>query len=283
MRRHGVLLLSVTMVFFCATALATATSKPTTAPATSGAASKPTSRPWTNEPPGFKALTDYSCEHLPRELNDKTPAPGEPKGWSKFAKETVTIVDDPAAPLSPPKVIQYLYRKGHKAGYGTGSLWFPLNHNEIYIGMYMKVSPNWQQTDAGLTKLFYIFQRKGDNRQAFFPCLRGMTGEVLHIGISNEAGDNGKWWNQNKANIPIELDRWHKIEWYFKKASAEGADDGVVKWWIDGQLAAEHTGAKTRAQNFSEFQWNAVWGGSGPTPKLHDDYLRWDHVYISGK
>ena len=260
-----------------------AAAKPATAPA-----AKPAARPWANEPAGFTTLTDYSGAVLPfdPESGEKVPQPGAPAGWLRYSGKInqLSIVDDPTAPFSPSKVFQFLYPKGMRAGYGHGMINYKLSTSELYVGIYMKFPPDWQQPDGLVSKLFYIFQQKGtDNRQAFFPCLRGKPGGPYYIGISNEAGDNGKWWTQNKAQIPIQPGRWYKTEWYFKKASAEGADDGVVKWWIDGQLAAEHTGAKTRVEKFSEFHGDPVWGGGSATNKLHDDYLWWDHVYISGK
>lgn len=39
---------------------------------------------------------------------------------------------------------------------------------------------------------------------------------------------------------------WHNFQFEFKDSSALGAHDGVIRWWIDGQLVYENTGWMTR-------------------------------------
>jgi len=56
----------------------------------------------------------------------------------------------------------------------------------------------------------------------------------------------------------------------------------VVRWWVDGELAADYPQAKLPDELFSQFRWAPVWGGLGGV-KQQEDYFWWDHISISGK
>ena len=226
---------------------------------------------WPNEPAGLALLSDRAWGTLSF------------LGWGfdDPGVAQMSIVSDPTAPHSPSSVYQFLYPQGMAAGAAGGLQWYYTTRNELFIGMYFKYSSDWQQTGSNLTKLFYVYQRSGDNRQASFMVMNGPTGGPYDLRISNEP-DGGLWWTQNVNNVRIVPGQWHRLELYMKKASASGVADGVVRWWVDGVLAANHPAAKLRGQPFSEFHFSPVWGGLGGT-KAHDDYLWVDHIYLSGR
>jgi hypothetical protein len=157
-----------------------------------------------------------------------------------------------------------------------------MSRSEVFVGFYFQLSPNWQQPNAALAKLFYLYQASGGNRQANFMCVAGGTGGPLTLQISNEAG-GGAWWGQNVQNVVLVPGRWYRFELYEKRASASGVADGVVRWWIDGTLAADYSTALTRGELYSEFHLDPVWGGNAGGRKQHDDFLRFDHIYLSGR
>lgn len=226
---------------------------------------------WPHEPAGMTLLTDNPWSTL------------ENTGWltSDPDLSQIGIVSDSTAPLSPPFVYQHFYPAGWTAGAAGGLSWYLLQANELFIGLYFKYSPDWQQPSAGLTKLFYVFQQAGLDRQSTFIAMRGPTGGPYELEISNEP-EGGVWWNQNIQNVRVAAGRWHRLEIYYRKASASGVADGVVRWWVDGILAADHPAARLRGQPFSQFHLAPVWGGVGGT-KSHDDWFRIDHIRISGR
>ena len=248
----------------------TATSEGKSATATvTVAALAPSS--WENEPAGLTVMTDRSWNTLS--------FPGW--GMEDPGVAQMSIIVDPTAPLSASNVYQFLYPQGMAAGAAGGLQWYYMTRNELFIGMYFKYSSNWQQSGSNLTKLFYVYQRSGENRQATFMIMNGPTGGPYDLQISNEP-DGGAWWKQNVSNVAIVPGRWHRLELYMKKASASGVADGVVRWWVDGVLAANYPNAKLRGNPFSEFHFSPVWGGLGGT-KAHNDYLWIDHTYLSGR
>jgi uncharacterized protein YjdB len=226
---------------------------------------------WQNEPAGLTVMSDRAWNTLTF------------TGWGLDdpGVAQMSIVVDPTAPHSPSNVYQFLYPQGMAAGAAGGLQWYYMTRNELFIGMYFKYSSDWQQSGSNLTKLFYVYQRTGDNRQASFLIMNGPTGGPYDLRISNEP-DGGAWWTQNVNNVRIFPGRWHRLEMYMKKASASGVADGVVRWWVDGVLAADYPNAKLRGNAFSEFHFSPVWGGLGGT-KAHNDYLWVDHIYLSAR
>lgn len=226
---------------------------------------------WPNEPAGLTPLTDVPWNRLTN------------LGWEYFDDDVInlSIVSDSSAPRSPSNVYQHRFPVGWPAGTGGAVSWYRLAHDELFVGMYFKHSANWEQPLAQLSKLFYVFQRRDDDRQATFMTMAGPTGGPYTLQISNEP-DGGAWWKQNVSDIQIVPGNWYRLEIYYKKASVSWSGDGIVRWWIDGVLAAEHTSARLRGEAFSEFHLNPVWGGGG-TPSTRDINLRFDHIYISGR
>lgn len=230
---------------------------------------------WANQPSALKTITDQSWNSFPSD------------GWLAYTygNDFLHVVDDPTEPAGDPQVLQFDYPKGYGGGgYGPAVVEYRFSANEAYIGFYWKMSPNWQGHTTGVNKLFYVFQRLNENeRQAIFFVARGGVDGPFHFAISNEP-DGGKWFTQNVDNVTIQPDRWYKVELHLKRSSSDGAPDGLVEWWVDGQLAARYTDAKLRDEPFSEVHIDPVWGGHDPsTSKSHDDYFRFGHFHVSGR
>jgi uncharacterized protein YjdB len=252
------------------TATLTATSEGRSGTATITVALESSSS-WANEPAGLSVISDRPWNTLSF------------TGWGMDdpGVAQMSIVSDATAPLSPTNVYQFLYPQGMAAGAAGGLQWYYLTRNELFIGMYFKYSEGWTQSGSNLTKLFYVYQRVGDNRQASFMIVNGPSAGPWDLRISNEP-DGGAWWTQNVNNVRIYPGRWHRLELYMKKASSSSAGDGVVRWWVDGVLAANYESAKLRGDPFSEFHFSPVWGGLGGT-KPKNEYLWVDHIYLSGR
>jgi len=229
---------------------------------------------WTDEPSGFRILTDQRWNSMAS------------PGWEVYDTHNhVSLVSDPSVPTGASQVLQFAYPRGFSGGgYGPGLVRYAMSAGEIYLGFYWKLSPNWQGHTVGVNKMLYFFQRQGENREAVFLVAHGAPSGPFHLQISNEASDNGRWWTQNVNDVPLVPGQWYKIELHLKKSSADGAPDGLVEWWVDGQLAARYTSAKLRGANFSEIHIDPVWGGvDNSISKTHDDYQRFGSIRISGR
>jgi len=229
---------------------------------------------WAHEPSGFSALVSQPWNAITA------------LGWQEYDVDNhVTVVADPTVPTGDPEVLQFLFPEGFSGlGYGPGLVYYMMSKSEMYLGFYWKMSPDWEGHTSNVNKMFYLFQREGDNREAVLVVAYGRPGGPYHLEISNEASDGGRWWTQNVNNVTLVPGQWYKMEMHLKKSSADAAPDGLVEWWINGQLAARYTDAKLRGANFSEVHIDPVWGGTDSTiSKTHDDYQRFGRFYISGR
>jgi hypothetical protein len=110
----------------------------------------------------------------------------------------------------------------------------------------------------------------------------GGTHAPYYLHVLNEA-TTGKWFTQNVHGVAIEPGQWYKIELHLKRSSSDGAPDGLVEWWVNGQLAARYPNAQLHDEPWSELHMAPVWGGGGGYRKAHEDYFRFGRLRVSGQ
>jgi hypothetical protein len=79
----------------------------------------------------------------------------------------------------------------------------------------------------------------------------------------------------------LENNRWYCIEQYVR-LNTPGANDGVLRGWVDGKLAFEKTDVRMRdiAELKIECVWINIYHG-GKQPATSDDHLYIDNVVIA--
>ena len=102
-----------------------------------------------------------------------------------------------------------------------------------------------------------------------------------HADLEDRYGDI--WiWNKGYRGF-LENNRWYSIEQYVKLNSS-GEKDGILKAWIDGELAFEKTNLRFRhidTLKIDEIWMNVYHGGTSPSP--YDQHLFIDNVVIAKK
>jgi hypothetical protein len=104
-----------------------------------------------------------------------------------------------------------------------------------------------------------------------------------------------EFWQQN--NVSRELSRnvgsgnpvvcgvWNHLE-LVMIANTVGSSNGEFHMWVNGVKTHQYTNVVYRTASaslgFRAWKWNPTWGGIGGT-KTRDDYVRFAHVYLSGK
>jgi hypothetical protein len=73
---------------------------------------------------------------------------------------------------------------------------------------------------------------------------------------------------------------------YFK-LNDPGVPNGIGQLWVDGQLVTDardvqFRGADRPNSRWWIFHWNPIFGGGGASPPA-EQYLDFDHVYVSGR
>jgi hypothetical protein len=100
-----------------------------------------------------------------------------------------------------------------------------------------------------------------------------------------------KNYTPNRNDVPVYAGQWYKMEFYIKKSSVYGAKDGALKWWIDGVLVGDYPNVVLGSYPFTEWHGDPVWGGSTAYDangkpihvKPRDEYMWFDHIYLSGR
>jgi hypothetical protein len=217
---------------------------------------------WPNEPAGFVKITelDFSVALPTQSDGPYTDGWGlvNPNGY-------VSRVVDATAPLSPPYVARYSYPVGFSGtGQSPGNLYRGVGGSRYFVGFYWKPSNPWQYHSSGTNKIGFLNAPVASNLILYFSNSNDVV--IQDIGVAN--------YGANVTPAKITLGAWHKFEIYLNNAG------GIAKLWLNGVLTHNYTGLGIPA-NFSYFEFDPTWGGTGGTTKSEQDYFWYDHVYIS--
>lgn len=252
------------------TITATSEGKSATATVTVTAAVQPPASGgiWANEPSGYPLVSDNAFDAL------------SGNGWGVVWNERGlgTIVQDNTAPLSPSSVLQMSYPIGYTGGVGPANVWRPLNNlRRMYTGFMFKVSDPWQGHPSNVNKILFAFPSSGGD---IYLTMYGPPGGPYELRVLPQyPGITSDWLRPNVNNPKVTLGTWHKIEWNIDYSA--GGTNGIVQWWMDGQLVGDYRNTQVPAGGFTEFKINPTWGGLDDT-KRTNDFFRYDQIHISG-
>jgi uncharacterized protein YjdB len=228
-----------------------------------------------NEPAGMTALRERAFNAL----NDD-PA------WKTMVSPAATIAVDGSAPQSPSSVLRINYPAGFAGGSspeftetGVPSL------RVLYTCYWVKFSANWQGHNTGINKLGYTWF---DNTPAFVAEAEGVGSSPLvsrmAIQYSLVQPNSDGWYGQNLVpNAVFTRGQWDLVEIVLTGNSA-GTADGILDWYLNGVHVGHYAGIQWSS---AATLWNLtriypVWGGIGDVVRA-DQYIQWDHIYVSGK
>jgi hypothetical protein len=225
------------------------------------------SNPWTNLPAGHRVLSNNPWDVV------------EGGGWGYYRPHPygfVRIAQDASDPASPSNVLERVYTTDMPDGYQPGSNSYALGgRREAYVGFYWKTSENWQRHSLGMKVAMFLIQGGGnmflnwttrDNGLMLSP--QGWNG-----GVSFQANVN------RAASAGPAPGVWQKVEIYVRYNDA-GQQNGVIRWWIDGVLAGDHTNVVFPSGGLADFHFAGTWGGGGSSP-VHQQSIFKSHTIIS--
>ena len=234
--------------------------------------------------------------------------PIENQGWAEWGSwgnlpqnGYMSLVSNQDGPLSAPSAIQFRQPRGMVGGgdppWGLGQCWLSVPANrynkEVFVGVWAKVSPNFQGHSSGVQKLWYFMTQRGAT--GLWLELHGTGGGPLGVQVvTSFAGVAPREIAPNETNHASDphsgetaavLSRgvWHRIEVYAMLPPASGGD-GTVRVWVDGTLTINRADVPMSfgsQKGWVQLHHDAIWGGVGDT-KQHDDYVWLDQTYISG-
>ena len=98
------------------------------------------------------------------------------------------------------------------------------------------------------------------------------------ININTEWAPYGqRFWEPNVTTTPIDYDQWYQVEWYARWESSRGAEDGIIRWSVNGVVNGDHRNVRFPACCFQQFEF-------APTrqdrPRA-EEYLFIDHTRVN--
>ncbi len=167
---------------------------------------------------------------------------------------------------------------------------------EIYFRYYLRYGDNWSTlSDGKLPGIAGTYNKGGwGGRQADGYngwSARGIfkradndgkipTGNyVYHVDQKSKWGDHLVWKNADRGYL--DKNRWYSIEMYVKMNTPK-QNDGILRGWVDGQLAFERTDFRFR--DTEELKIEKIWmnlyhGGSPPAPSNQTIFI--DNVVVA--
>lgn len=251
----------------------------------------PPSSRWPNEPTGFRALLDCGFETplCDGKLNDPYNAAG--LNPAKSSLHTVSVVQDPSAPLSPSSVYHSMMNYQVQQGGSETHFNTPTQVKEIYVGIWWRSNPDFTANGVGANKTFFI---RGPGLNGVFLWQKPMGSNLSRLYWTTQMPNNLDQCGgsdidacfANGNDVFITPGNWYRIEVYMKASSCATCRDGAVKWWITPKggttsLAGNYSNF-AYGPIFNEWMWSETWDGFGNAMGFTSDPAHFlDHLYIS--
>jgi hypothetical protein len=254
---------------------------------------------WPNEPAGFVPINpggnqpwDFVGTIGPRNPNipiceaDDNLVCDQTTGWCYMRRTgtgTDTRIDD-QTPFSPTHALRIHFPTDmcqdsepsvHYIGLPTSP-----SSTEIYAAWWMKLSANWTCSPAGCGKITFLLPVNANG--VTYSNLAGVNdSHYVNIATTWDTTGDGlpdyRFW-EPQTPTPVLDDQWYRVEWYEKWASSSVANDGIIRWWVNGTLNGNYENVQfPETRGFTEFQY-------APTRQVvppDDQYLYIDHTRVS--
>lgn len=244
-----------------------------------------------NEPDGFRPLADRGFLTKAKRDNDRGDGncDGGSECWDgvEYRYPNFTIVEDGTAPHSCCTIARMRYQAGHRSGTAPATvqtLAFKPPVEQIYVSIWARISENWFGNQSGTNKMFFLGIRSANT---IFLSAEGSGNGPLEPQIRLQGiPDERRRLRPNVRQVRLTRGKWQHWEFHFK-LNDPGAPNGTARMWIDGQPVTEVHDILFRARDAPSlkwwiFHWSPTYGGGGASPGV-EQYLDFDHVYVSGR
>jgi hypothetical protein len=245
-----------------------------------------------NEPPGFRPLADRAFLTKAKADDDRgdKSCRGGSECWDglEYRYNKFSVIEDRSAPFSCCTIARMHYAAGHRSGTAPATVQtqaFRPPVEELYVSIWARLSPNWVGNQSGTNKMFFL--GIGRNANNIFLSAEGSGRGALQPQIRLQGvPDERRRLRPNLTQTTLTRGRWQHWEFYFKM-NTPGGSNGIAKMWLDGApVTDERTlafrGPAEASARWWIFHWSPTYGGGGAPPP-DDQYLDFDHVYVSGR
>jgi hypothetical protein len=230
----------------------------------------PPSSLWPNEPSGFTAIEDTGWES------------GSLGAWYRIFQSSdkpIGVGAIGSSAIGELRALQIDYAAGHVGGGGT-ELRYDIasqnRRNEIYVGYYVQVSPQWEGHSSAINKMIYLHDGGGSFSAMWYEIF-GSGSNPLDLYVVNQSGSGPAGMRENVNQVLFTRGQWHRVEIYQKQGSLQ---NGIVRVWVDGVLAIDRSDVGTRSTPVDNITISGIWGGVGDS-KPHANFMRFDRIRIS--
>ncbi len=248
----------------------------------------PTFAQWANEPSGATRL--LNCP-----MSAADCVGGIVRGTWLDIYHNLTYFTPGDAPLSPPTIARASLIYPNTSGGGDLGWWDNQADRGLYLGAYFKFTAGGASS-VGSTKLFFLRTLNnlagGTQLNGVFT-IGGTNATTRQLRFHHNTGglNNGHicggdafgaicFPNLSSGNFTI--GQWVKFEAIVCASTSPTAQNGTVRWWINGVEAGRYTTLNYGTGVVNEFWWNQTWdsfaNGQGFTGDVHQDV---DHVVVS--
>lgn len=243
---------------------------------------------WINEPAGSTLLLDCGFTHPTCNGTLQDPYNTANTLSNPPSANTLSVVTDATAPLSPTSVLRSM------GNYVTGSGGTELHYiapsaiRDVYVGFWWRTNPEFTGNQVNANKTFFIRGTQGGQNGVFY--LRTNPGQPKFLYWSTQLPYN---LNQcfgapdqdhcypNVTTTPINPGTWYRVEVYMKASTCPTCRDGAVKWWINGVLNGNYSNF-AYGPLVNEWVWSETWDGAGNGAGFTSNPSHYiDHLHIS--
>ena len=238
-----------------------------------------------NRPSDYAVVMDVPWNVLPV----ASPGTSSEGFWNVPGQtSTLSIIDVPDAPLSPPHALRIGYPQGAAGGGGPsrwGSRDFPTNQGSVYVCVWVRISPNYSNNGNVGTKLFFMRDPWNNHFVAFDSPDRDRD---LYVMTGLQFRDGSLSTNVGQVYPPannVAGGAWHKLEFLWQ-VNTPGVKNGQYRHWVDGALMAQSSTVMWFLAD-QDPHWTSIWfdptfgGGFHPVP--HDQWIDLDHLVVALK
>lgn len=257
---------------------------------------------WPNEDTRLKNYLNWGFDQIEGQgLVNAYPIPPEIVAKTDPAKLSHSIVNCTNAPVSPNSVLKNLRSKDGDGNGGIQIDYYAKSFDEVYIAIVWNANLGFEGSSAYLNRLF-IAQTEDFNMFLIWHKGKIPSDDVFDeefvVGVLGDPQINNCDLSPNdpgcfpggvmlypnngpKKRAPKGV--WHLSEMYIKK-NTPGQKDGVIKWWLDGQLVGSYDRVNIGGKPITNISHQQGWTAHSPTdePQASDWYFLIDHLRISG-
>lgn len=180
-------------------------------------------------------------------------------------------------------VLQFTYPVGFVGSKAPATVYydFPSDISHFYGALSWQGNANWQGNSSNVNKLEFVYMDHGAGD--VFLCAYGQPGGPyeLRMALEMPGADKRDLLAANIASVPLVMGQWHLIEWQIEYNTTTQPANGIVEWWLDGQLVGKYTDVLFPAIELEEYQISPTWGGS-PDVKTQTDYFWFANALLKG-